>query len=107
VLSGWLKVKEQDEFLSITWKTRYVVVLRGFLYIYMDKLDIPPYGRYCKGRLCLGGYRVHSAESGHTPGGLGMGGGLSHLTQLNSLHLTFQPNQTKLEVLPPPSLLCP
>jgi hypothetical protein len=58
VLSGWLRVKETDEFLSTTWKTRYLVVVRGFLYVYMDKLEIPPYGRYCKGKLCLGGFRV-------------------------------------------------
>jgi hypothetical protein len=86
VLSGWLRVKETDEFLSTTWKTRYLVVVRGFLYVYMDKLEIPPYGRYCKGKLCLGGFRVSGTEKNENNN--------NNNNNNQSIHLVFTPEES-------------
>jgi hypothetical protein len=51
---GWLRKRGH---VVPNWKTRYFVLDNGFLTYYVDKLDLPPYGKTMKGQLCLAGYR--------------------------------------------------
>lgn len=51
---GWLRKRGH---VVQNWKTRYFVLDNGFLTYYVDKLDLPPYGKTMKGQLCLAGYR--------------------------------------------------
>lgn len=121
VLAGWLKIKEEDTLLGMmNWKTRYFVLLRGFLYIYMDKLDIAPFGRYLKEKIGLAGFRVYAEtpefnnlaaksnkaninNSGMTSGQLtdihnNRMMYQNHLNQLNSIHLIRSTAVVKIEV---------
>lgn len=53
-MMGWLK---KQGHLVQNWKTRYFVLDNGFLTYYLDKSEVPPYGKMMKGQICLAGYR--------------------------------------------------
>lgn len=54
-MKGWLKKRGH---VVLNWKTRYFVLDRGYLTYYVDKSDLPPYGKEKKGQICLAGFRI-------------------------------------------------
>jgi hypothetical protein len=54
---GWMRKRGH---IVQSWKTRYFVLDNGFLTYYVDKLDVPPYGKTMKGQICLAGFRENS-----------------------------------------------
>lgn len=56
-MSGWLRKRGH---VVQSWKMRYFVLDNGFLTYYVDKLDVPPYGKTMKGQLCLAGFRENA-----------------------------------------------
>jgi hypothetical protein len=60
---GWMRKRGH---LVPNWKTRNFVLDNGFLTYYVDKLDLPPYGKTMKGQLCLAGYREATVIDSNT-----------------------------------------